>query len=258
MESPTRRSNRIKGQEPNADHITSSPNTIRELKSLQCSGGSGGRMTLSDNNWSFDSKHDRTISPAEHHNNHDNSLIPMDMDCEQTPITEESTNNNKYDNTYQMINVPRLEDWVNNNCVCRCQLRHEIRRFTRHCATFDNQITSDELDEIATNWQANVKPKRTLSVNVHNMGIEPNITMHCSYCNKEQQLPNDTTKFCRYNYNGELTAKTNCSWFSSNLRLVMGTLASDMGGTEIAKLCSFIGLASLHSFSSKAYKKTKH
>ena len=52
-DSPTRRSNRISGRNPIDDIDLDKVSTSKELKSLLSSGGSGGKLTSTDDSWTF-------------------------------------------------------------------------------------------------------------------------------------------------------------------------------------------------------------
>ena len=255
-DSPSRRSNRISGRNPINDIDPNNASTSKELKSLLSSGGAGGKFTNSEDSWTFFSP-DNISTTAHTGQDYDPfSILPTcSTDFEETEHTVHNEKGINRDNCYQLVNLPRLEQWLNENCVCRCHLYREIDRFTRHCTTYGNQMTGEDVKEIAQKWKLARKERQTLTLDAKNYGVEPIITMECSSCQKKRELPNDTTKYFGYRYDGVPTTRPNSSWFTSNLRLVMGTLASGMGATEISTLASFIGLPNIHSFSEKAFKK---
>ena len=71
---------------------------------------------------------------------------------------------------------------------------------------------------------------------------------------KKSSMKNEVTKyFGKYNH-GDLAKKENCSWFSTNVKIALATLAAGLAGSNISCLFSFLGLPNLNSFSKKAFK----
>ena len=140
-DSPSRRSNRISGQNPIEDIDVKDASPSKELRSLLCSGGSGGKMKSRDDNWTFFSTGQSDTASGPPLDVHDNLTLPSFTIHDGSEKTNNDVNVDQEDNCYQLINPVRLQELLNDNCVCRCQLNREIDRFIRHCATLDNQMT---------------------------------------------------------------------------------------------------------------------
>ena len=76
-DSPSRRSNRISGLKAMDDIDAKDVSTSRELRSLYCSGGSGGKMNIRDDNWTFFSLGQSNTTSGPPLDLDDNSTFPI-------------------------------------------------------------------------------------------------------------------------------------------------------------------------------------
>ena len=117
-------------------------------------------------------------------------------------------------------------------------------------------MTITEMKEHTVSWKTKLdKVNDTFNFKFQNMGLEPIITVDCKCCGEQSRVRNEYTKYAWSRYNGVPTKKKNCSWFVTNLRLVIGTLAAGIGPSDVACLFSFLGLPKLHSFSKKVHQR---
>ena len=84
---------------------------------------------------------------------------------------------------------------------------------------------------------------------VENIGIEPSVKLRCRKCKKTNEMEYERSRFYGLNYRGNHHLAENCSWYSSNWRLVLATLGTVLGPSDVPSLSSFLGLPHLQSFS---------
>ena len=164
---------------------------------------------------------------------------------------------------YQLINIAALEKLLQEQLVCRCTVDRDIDNFLRYCARHGKKFTIDDLKKHKVKWKNLTKKNNSattnLSVSTENIGLEAIVNIHCSQCSKSFTIPNETTRYDKgTNYNGDKYNTENCSWFASNVKLVVGTLAAGMGAADISCLFSFLGLPNLHSFCNRQYKRIEN
>ena len=261
--SPSKRvSRRLRGEEPvvetgnlNDDEVANQ-RMSREMKMLARKGGKGGRPIHDPVAWElFPPKKIGGLTRQERQVS--NSTVFNGL-CEvMDPVPEDNDDRrNTGNSTHQMINMKDMERLINMNLRCSCSLRTETDDFLTFCSNLNNQMTCEQMIELRKTWhQRRSEKTATIKFNVQNMGLEPMVTMTCSNCNNVFRLPNEYSKYNGISYSGKSTIRENCSWFSTNLRFVLGTLAAGIGATEAATLLSFIGLPNLQSFSRKQYRR---
>ena len=157
--------------------------------------------------------------------------------------------------THQILNIKLLQDLVNQAMTCRCSRDNELTNFINYCETHDNQLTIAEMRDLQGKWMAKKELEREVSINVQNIGIEPIVTICCPKCKQTSKITHEYTKYKDKNYNGKTHKLMNCSWFPSNLRLVLGTLATGSGASDTARLLSFLGLPNLQSFATHQFAR---
>ena len=81
------------------------------------------------------------------------------------------------------------------------------------------------------------------------MGIDARVTFSYKKTKTELNVKQQLTRYHGMSYQGTPRNTENCSWFATNLRLVLGTLAVGMNPSDMSTLCFFMGLTNLQSFS---------
>ena len=87
------------------------------------------------------------------------------------------------------------------------------------------------------------------------MGIEACVTISCGICGESNEIEHEKTFNYGKQYNGTTRFTENCSWYASNFKLVLGTLATGLGPSDIPSLFSFVGLPKLTSFCKRQYTR---
>ena len=229
----------------------------REMKNLLTKGGVGGEMRGDANfDWDFFPKKGKYLSEQTrciHNKNVFTSLqdvLDNKHDFENEIRQEENCN-------YQIINVAAMQDLINKFCSCRNCKENEIDDFIDFCRN-DNQFSRDNLKSIKEKWKKKREKKQNIQFNISNIGLEPFITIHCPQCDLKDSYKNETTKFKGTNYNGDSCKNENCSWYATNIRVVLATLATGMGAADVSSFLSFFGLPSLQSFVKKQFYRIEN
>ena len=263
-DSPPRRvSRRSHGEPPICawDSIKESP--VKELKMLARSGGRGGKLYDDENEWDFFHDEDSESCSEDELDVHEHIEFSSIQDVTDSPHEYENDETKVHDDCeYQLVNMRALESYINETFVCRCALEREVDNFLRYCARSRKTFSMKQLRECKSNWYRKKrntdKAQNTLSLTTENIGLAGMVTTHCSHCNKSSSIPLDESMYKGTSYNGEQSNRENCSWYSINLRLVIGTLASGMGAADISCLFSFLGLPNLQSFCHRQYRRIEN
>ena len=112
-----------------------------------------------------------------------------------------------------------------------------------------------KMKTLVKEWTVRRPPQLSMTVNVQNVGLEAMISMKCPYCTRSTTIQNTTTKYYGTNYAGEKQNNQNCSWYATNVKLVLGTLAVGMGPSDIPTLFTFLGLLKLQSFCKTQFQR---
>ena len=237
-----------------ADVNYSTLNRQRELKSLLRKGGSGGRTLADKTQWEyFPQSTVSTISKKISENNKEIftniNELSEDIHCYQ----EDSRYTDKC--SYQMINVHGLEQWIASECVCKCSRDRDISTFLEYCLSCDKNMSPEDMKHLQKDWKAKNATEKPMTMKVENIGLEAIITIQCPYCNSSTTIRNTVTKYYGTNYAEKKQGNENCSWYATNVKLVLGTLAAGMGPSDISCLFSFLGLPNLQSFCKTQFKR---
>ena len=249
---PERKSRRISGDTP--DEIGGLGVIGRELKSLKRRGGMAGRWFNDASEWNY-FPHQQSYLSAQERNKH-NASIFRDLSHElddhfEAQYDDIDVGENNY-STYQILNVQTIQDTVNKQCVCRCHLQSTLNSFLHYVSQRDNQL-SHRLSELKKEWTNTNEFKNEIKIKVDNIGIHPNVTMQCSSCNKASEVNIKKTKYEGTTYSGKPHRTPNCSWYPLNLQIVLATLATGLGPSDLPIFLSLLGLPNLRSFSHQQY-----
>ena len=224
----------------------------REVNALKRKGGKGGRPMEDSCNWNYFPT--RIPYPISH--DLDTSLsnnVTQGVNTNDEYGTENNVCNDQY--SYQMVNVHSMKKWMEEEFVCKCSLDRYLNSFLKYCSSVDNQMSCKQMKKLTRRWKASRKEEDKLILKVQNIGLEAIFTVQCPYCKSSSTIPNEKTKFHGSGYSGLSHSTENCSWFATNVKLVLGTLASGMGASDVSCFLSFLGLPNLHSFSRTQHKK---
>ena len=262
-DSPSKRaSRRTRGEDPITDNGTEDDTPLRELRMLT-QGGKGGRPYDDSNKWNFFPEKSLTSYTEDDIVLHNSNIFSSI--AESTDETKHYDNDRRFTDEckYQMIKMDSLESAINDQCLCRCSVDNEFELFFRHLGKKSSgkakKYTVQDLKNLRNEYNLRRRKSKfqtnTLSLNCENIGLEAIVSIECAKCKTSSTIPNETTKFKGTNYAGDACNNENCSWYATNIRLVIGTLASGLGAADISCLFSFLGLPNLYSFCNRQYKR---
>ena len=259
--SPQRRiSLRTRGECPASPFDDNRDSPVRELKNLARTGGHGGRLFNDSTEWQLFPKHCTQTSFEQETDIEEEITFTSINDIVETP--QEDCNDEKRledECKYQLVNMSALQGVLNERFQCKCSNEKDVDKFIRYCARAGKKFSISQLRAYKTKWMQHKRNSTTsdnpLSITTENMGLAGIVKIHCSQCKSSVTIPNETTQYEGTNYNGDASKIENCSWFSTNVKLVVGTLASGMGPADISCLFSFLGLPNLQSFCHRQYKR---
>ena len=253
-----RYSRRMLGEEPPSVEDLEVKKNGREMRDLLTRGGRGGKKYKEATpQWVYFPPKRETIMTSteriEHNKNVFKNIVDNENEIEEEPAQETRQNDNA---TYQMVNLNHLEEAINEICTSKCDLNRDIEDFVQYCQSRNNQINMEEMLVMKNEWK--LKRKQTsnnLKIKCDNIGLEACITVSCGCCNKEHKAKQSYTKYHGTSYNGSPCKNENASWYSTNVRLVLATLASGLGAADISTFMSFVGLPNIKSFSQRQFRR---
>ena len=93
---------------------------------------------------------------------------------------------------------------------------------------------------LSNKWIKECESTKNIKIRCTNMGIDARNTICCKKRRNEVKVKQQLTRYEGTNYQDTPQNTENCSWFVTNLRLVLGILAAGMGSSEVLTLYSFI------------------
>ena len=88
--------------------------------------------------------------------------------------------------------------------------------------------------------------------------MHANVTIHCESCDKYANVTSEKMKYEGTSYNGKYCNTQNCSRYTQHIKVVLATLATGLGPTDLPFFFSFLGLPNLFSFSRQQYYKIEN
>ena len=252
----TRSAHRERGEEPAQTTLEELPDNLsrrRELLMLVKRGGRGGKYNEDSANWEYFPKKLNRYMTRDYRHNHNKNVFTAINDVleHEHNYKQESRQDDKA--AYQLVNMASLENLLQKQMTCLCAPNTEVDSFIDFCcAQGNNQITYETMKQLKKDWHMSKKKKSRkphISIQVQSIGTEPVITVRCKKCNKSKCVDNQISRYHGTNYNGTKGNNENCSWYTSNLNLVLGTLASGLGASDVSTFVSYLGLPNLQSFS---------
>ena len=255
-ESPPRRSCRLNCIEPQATLGDSGASVPKEVRLLTTKGGIGGRIRKDNSQkWTYFPQQSKTLEYDTNELQKQSILKGLDDNSECTDDDETEQKNDSAMCTHQLINTRALENTIKETLVCKCALNTTIDDFITYCVSNDNQLEREKLTRLKEQWQKKRNPVRKVHIHIENFGLEPLIYLKCGNCKQENKIENEMTKFVGTSYKGKKMNVENCSWYATNLRVVLGTLASGLGATDSSSLLVHLGLPNLQSFSKQQFTR---
>ena len=260
---PQRKSNRKRGLEPEElDVPENTQNTKREIRNLVSPGGRKGRINEAHSNWSFFSnssvQNPTTFNflPNNQSQAVDNATLEEDESVKKGDTSSVETD------TYQLMNMKKLEESINCRLECKCRRNNHISSFAQFCVE-QHGLPLEQMSNIVTAWQEkeilnNKQDKKVSIKDKKNFGIVSLSSVVCEECSKETPIEVDKTMFAGKNYKGQKTKKQNSSWYRNNVEIVLAALASGMGPTDAADFLSFLNIPRMQSFKKNTFAKIEN
>ena len=250
-------SRRNLGKDPEAVEALDPSKFRREMKNLFSKGGRGGQKYEEKTpEWEYFPSKLSGWLPSHTRKAHNenvfrnlNDISEENLNVKSNELRQSSTT------TYQMVNLQHLQDTINEACASKATLDSDINDFITFIVRRDNQMNVSKLKKLKAEWKAKRKKKKQIKIECENIGLHPCITLQCPKTNKRFQVKSNVTKYNQTSYKGAKCANENCSWYDVNLRLVLATLASGLGPSDITTFLSFLGLPNLTSFSRKQFHR---
>ena len=221
----------------------------KEVKGLFFKGGRGGRMLSSHSDWQFFSS-TPVVNPQML------DFLPSeaqeDTHEEQYVESEDKQDDNVDDFTYQLVNLKNMNEAAASKLRCKCNIDQSIGSFINYCAG-THGIEKQKLLAIAQEWRISERNnnKQEGSVEIRNkasVGFASNTSFFCKECCEETNTTEQNTIFKGKNYVGHHTNRPNSSWYRENVELVLATLASGLGASEVSDFLTFLNVPKMHSF----------
>ena len=170
---------------------------------------------------------------------------------------------------------PKHSDWNYfptkkrvSSMISMCELQKEVKDMKNHARNAEN----DEQTRRSTYCLLHADQLKTLvnfkcdkckgneesvsnNVNIKTYGMASAINLQCSGCETQKEISPRPSSFTGQGFDGEPTARPNNSWYESNLRLVLGSLAVGNGGTDLSDMAAFMGLPQASSFGKRPFNK---
>ena len=252
-----RLSRRNLGEEPESMEDLEPTNFRREMKDLFCKGGRGGKKHQEQTpEWEYFPSNLSGWLPSKKRKAHNEDIFRdiKNMDDENFNFTANESRQSST-TTYQMVHLKHLQDTINEACVTISRLDSDLDDFIAYCLRRDNQFSGKKLKKLKEQWKSKRKSEKDISIQCENIGLQACITLTCQKSNKQYPVKSNLTKYHKTNYKGDKCSNENCSWYDINLRLVLGTLASGLGPSDISTLLAFMGLPNLSSFSRTQFRR---
>ena len=256
---PQRISRRICGDSPNETEDLDAKGW--EAKSLTRRGGMGGRWYDDSCRWEYFPKNTQShlssnarLIHSQHVFQALNNTIGEVISEDFQDIIEENKPCNK---TYQLMNMSALEKLLQENYICKCTLLSPLDEFIKYATICDNEL-GERLLEARKRWAMKCEISTELKLKVKNIGLHANLSIHCDSCGKCASATSEKTKYEGTSYNGKQYKTQNCSWYTQNIKVVLATLATGLGPSDLPSFFSFLGLPNLFSFSRQQYYKIEN
>ena len=256
-----RYSRRKVGQEPTEDlACVETPKLSREMRNLTTKGGSGGKLRKEyeeSTNWEyFPTRGHGSFALEESMERNKNEFMDLTKNQGDEDIfdtIDETRQTNK--STYQLVNLQDLQVAINKICVTRSVVDTYLDEMSEICAIEDKFERTNHAISLKNKWIRYSASSEKIALSCKNMGLDAHITLQCTTTGNEAQTKQQFTRYEGTSYRGTPHKTENCSWYQTNLRLVLRTLAAGMGPSVISTICSFIGLPDLQSFSRQQFQR---
>ena len=128
---------------------------------------------------------------------------------------------------------------MNQNLCYNYHVDNILLDFIGYCSSIDNKYT--KLAELHAKYKyvrkkGNIKDKDTF------LGIANDVEISCSCCKAKVVSTAVLSTFQGKNLKGEYTSQKNSNWYQLNLKLVLDTMASGIGTSDMAQLLSFLDI----------------
>ena len=214
--SARRQSRRILGEDPKVAATALGP-VNKEMKNLLSKGGVNGKIDIPNSDWDYFPMPKRRKITA--------SMMSVDElknDIEEMKNYEERQENNEQSgSTYLLLHVDQVNSLNNFKC--------ETCKDKKQCVSEEMKFKT--------------------------YGMATAINLQCYGCNEEREVPPKLSNFAGKDKNGNPSRKKNNTWYETNLRLVLGSLAVGNGSSDLSDFAAFMGLPQASSFGKRPFNK---
>ena len=207
----------MKGEDPS---ILDGVPECAALKKLQM-GGMGGRCQVDEVSWQLP-----------------NAMPGPKITPKQSTSTAAKSEEQE-EERFRLVDLNELEVAINSvSCSCKCN--EDIDSFSKYCIDNDANLSKEKMERLKQGWLASKiqnKPKNNITLLDNSLGFATSVTVWCKSCNETNEIKAKIAKkYAGKNYNGTYTQKHNCAWYETNIKLVLATIASGIGPTDMERL----------------------
>ena len=212
----SRKSRRLLDLDPKSnDEIPAA--TTKELKNLLNKGGRKGLIDPRHDDWSyFPQRNKRTTSMI--------SISDLQQDIKSIKeFHEKQEEEHCSDTSHLLVHVNQIKSIANDKC--------------KDCYKKGKNIISDK------------------KVSFDTYGLSSAVHLTCLECGEESTAAPKLSSFAGKDYTGQPSQRRNNSWYESNLRFVIATLAIGNGGSDLCDFLAFADLPQATSFGSRSFNR---
>ena len=231
---PERSSARKKGEEPSILERITMPAAVKKL-SL---GGRSGRHREESSKWCF-----RAATEPE---NNDNKL-------------------DKKEETYRLIDISQIEESMNSLTTCKCKNEKEVKDFIHFCSENESGYCEEKLLGLWNRWKegcesnSSIKKDRKLKMHDKQIGCCTKTYLTCEDCGTQKEMKGkEARKFKGKEYNRNHNERENCAWYETNLKVVLGAIASGICPSDVETLFKFLDIPIPSSFPYVTFPKLEN
>ena len=238
-EPPVRFSRRVKGENPSVLDEVLNTAAVKKLKL----GGKGGRGDGDKTAWQLHS-----ALPGQ-------AKIPEQSTYEETKEVEEG-------GRLRIVDLDRLTEALNTT-DCNCIADSDLNSFAEFCVANDPNMTKNRMKKLLEQWKQgrefHTNEKNKVKIEENSLGFATSIKIGCSNCSEAKEVrASKSKKFTGTCYSGKLSEQENCTWYEANLKLVLATIASGIGPSDMETFLSFLDLPISQSFPSQTFHKIEN
>ena len=200
-----RSSRRVRGEDPSILDGSSMSAAVKKL----ALGGKGGRSLQDATEWHLH-------GPKK----------PEQSTTEEAPL---------FEGRYRLVDLDRLKETLN-SMACACP-EDDDSRFAQYCIKNDTYLSKNRMQKLMNGWkvsESKKKQKKKITINDNSLGFATSLELQCENCKSTTKCKaKECKKYKGTCYDGKLGDQEICSWYEMNINLVIASIASGIGPSEM-------------------------